>query len=1248
MGTACYDHNSCIIFRTKKRKKEEKEEKEEDPSQTIIKNDKISQTSEGKKKKNKKKKDLSSTEIKSSIYEESSQEEKPPIETENINNTNLINFMENNELRISFYENEDVNDDVYNKLKIYEKEKLKNEFEQKSKNYKEKKLKKRNLKLDLNPNIISEIINNEDSENIYKQKVINEIKSIKNNDSSFKIDYLTILVVGRKEVGKTTLINYILKLPHDENKNKKDDKDFVTYNNSKVPHLKLVEFKGIGLDDGRNPEQIGNDTLKYINNHIKNKNKKNYNDFVHCIWYCIGSTRFEKTEIEVLKKLKQAYKDNIMPIIVVYTQTIDQNVADKMFKHIQKQGVETIFVKVVAKDIELMDNSTVHSFGEKELLNKTLEKCTQSLKGEMISLMTQNISNEIKVNMLKINKNDEEKINKDIINNFIEDYKNVLRDDEFINYIINILVKNLQSFYKSDIIKISNASYNIIYNSDIINNIKQFISYYKNETKEIIKPVIESCAVDFIDKQAFFEKEKKNNIKIKNKKRLKGFKKINEIYLKKYFYYISQKYIINYIIHNYCKPYFGEFRKKFDIFIKNNLENPDEEIKYHLEDCFLTKLKKFAEEKNIPISINHPIKYKKSQLDLPDKRQINGEEELYKNENNSNSFDLGCNYNDSDNEYENKNQSLRKTNIKIDEWYPLKEKNWKYLNKEVNLLNNFLQKIDIQDSYFCKIIKYDEAFQSLKEYIKNDLLDFFNSNKMEFMRNKIVDKYNQNLIEYDNNPITKILKGENLISIYKDKIKNQFDYIDNNNEELKIDYLTIIVIGKSGAGKSTLINSMIMEDLAEEGAGDIVTKIKSSYRNKIIPFLRFIDTRGIELNNEFGPSKILKDTYNYIQNQEKLVENDDNYNNYIQCLWYCLKDNNIEQKEIEVIKSLKKNLQSLPLIIVSPNSFDKQKVNKMKKEISDNLGDIPFIPVLGKDIKERIKSYGRDDLLNKTLEICQNAVKGNVFNKIKSKINEQLINTFNDINKDIKININKKILNKFIQEFNEVLNDDKLLEFIFELLEINYIEYMKNNNKEEKKHLSSENKNELYNSKKISNFIKDYIAYYKSITKEIVEPILEDKGLEYLDIQVKKEIKEFKHSINVEYKNDKKGFRKIIQTFLNNNFYYISQKYIIYRLITDVCEPYSEEIENEINKIVKDILNIDNDANKWFRNSYYKKFEYFKEYINTFRHNGKIYDNSFNNNNCNKEDIINDISSPTYKENNFQLNCPEAPYPKLD
>ena len=90
--------------------------------------------------------------------------------------------------------------------------------------------------------------------------------------------------------------------------------------------------------------------------------------------------------------------------------------------------------------------------------------------------------------------------------------------------------------------------------------------------------------------------KKSINIKIQNKRDLKGFKKTSKIFLKKNFYYISQKYLIDYIIREFCSNYFKEFRIQLDIFI-NDLLNLDNnlEIKDLLIDCFSYKLEDFVQ-----------------------------------------------------------------------------------------------------------------------------------------------------------------------------------------------------------------------------------------------------------------------------------------------------------------------------------------------------------------------------------------------------------------------------------------------------------------------------------------------------------------------------------------------------------------------------------------------------------------------------------------------------------------------------
>ena len=97
--------------------------------------------------------------------------------------------------------------------------------------------------INIDDNLISNIINYENTEAIYQKKIINEIKCIKNDDKKYAIDHLTILLIGRKGVGKTTLIKYILKLDDNEEiKPENVSEYFISYRSKKVPHLQLIEF----------------------------------------------------------------------------------------------------------------------------------------------------------------------------------------------------------------------------------------------------------------------------------------------------------------------------------------------------------------------------------------------------------------------------------------------------------------------------------------------------------------------------------------------------------------------------------------------------------------------------------------------------------------------------------------------------------------------------------------------------------------------------------------------------------------------------------------------------------------------------------------------------------------------------------------------------------------------------------------------------------------------------------------------
>ena len=154
------------------------------------------------------------------------------------------------------------NDYVCEGLKKQEKKELTEKFNKIYENYLDD-IQEGHLNLNLNRYLIQEIIEKEDSRNIYKNKIIDEIKNIRNDRNKNKIDHLTILLVGNKNVGKTTLIKYMLGLSDDEIENIKNGNEndyFVIYKSNRVSYLHLVEFKGIGYDQNNDPETIGKKT----------------------------------------------------------------------------------------------------------------------------------------------------------------------------------------------------------------------------------------------------------------------------------------------------------------------------------------------------------------------------------------------------------------------------------------------------------------------------------------------------------------------------------------------------------------------------------------------------------------------------------------------------------------------------------------------------------------------------------------------------------------------------------------------------------------------------------------------------------------------------------------------------------------------------------------------------------------------------------------------------------------------------
>ena len=394
--------------------------------------------------------------------------------------------------------------------------------------------------------------------------MINEIEKIRLNENKYKIAHFTILVVGKRNVGKNDLIKYMLNLTVKELKAIPKN-NFRLFQNPKKPYLRLIKYKGMGYGEQNSAEIITKQTIDYIN---QQKEKSNYNNFIHCIWYCIKGEVMEELEKNYYEQLQKAYSEINIPIILIYLNEYSKSKFKKMNEQIKKDkklGPNTDFISVMAKDIKVpIGENEIKIYkaeGEENLLNLTWDKCRTALQGDMPKIMMKAISNDVKETAKNKIKENKYEIMKLIKNNFVENFKIVLKGNELFDYILTLLGRNLKIFYDKEI---TNKSLNLIFKSKNIQNVRLFLETCKYRINDIIADEIIMKSIKFIEKQVELEKSFNKNIIIENKRNLENFKSTSEVFLKRNFYYISQKFIIyNFILH-YCGQYLDEFQKKIE------------------------------------------------------------------------------------------------------------------------------------------------------------------------------------------------------------------------------------------------------------------------------------------------------------------------------------------------------------------------------------------------------------------------------------------------------------------------------------------------------------------------------------------------------------------------------------------------------------------------------------------------------------------------------------------------------------
>ena len=374
-----------------------------------------------------------------------------------------------------------------------------------------------------------------ESENIgqlFLKNILEEIKKFKFNK---KINNYNIQIIGKTGVGKSTLVNTLLRTEVASTTfGRIGTHETQEFSCIKYPFIKFIDTRGTELSSSNNIDKVQENTLNYIE---KRLSEKDPNKTIHCLFYCINANRFEDIEADVLLKLRQKYKNGNLPIIIVYTQNYFEEDFEEMKKYINvklKKNNETEigekvtdinFVGVVAKK-----KSNIKPNGLDKLLyylklkakNAFLIAIINMIKKYCIDFMEiilnqtlNNILSNINVFLpTENNKFDESILFNTIKNVFLEFVpqneqnlselgENLLKNTakKLSLEIIEIHQKKLKEFakdYSEKIgLEIEKAQYNVInQNLGMKLNIKEY-SYFKNEGKNSLENSLKNTSIEY-------------------------------------------------------------------------------------------------------------------------------------------------------------------------------------------------------------------------------------------------------------------------------------------------------------------------------------------------------------------------------------------------------------------------------------------------------------------------------------------------------------------------------------------------------------------------------------------------------------------------------------------------------------------------------------------------------------------------------------------------------------------------------
>ena len=386
--------------------------------------------------------------------------------------------------------------------------------------------------------------------------------------------------------------------------------------------------------------------------------------------------------------------------------------------------------------------------------------------------------------------------------------------------------------------------------------------------------------------------------------------------------------------------------------------------------------------------------------------------------------------------------------------------------------------------------------------------------------------------------------------------------------------------------------------VAPQKSGEIGTQeITIDYRNKKrVPFLRLIDSRGIELTEGYSADKIGLFITNCIK--EELSKND--ANNFVHCIWHCVNtaSDRFQKKEPELVREFIKAVKNIeiPVIIVLTKADNIESTEKMKNYIKEQ-GFNDVVEVLAKRNRNRngiSEPFGLDNLLTLTFKKCREGFNGNM-NKVMMKNLKQYIKMKlfkkNENTRSLIIQVMKSdIVKKYLENQNFV-------GYIRDLYYYHICYFLDKND------LSSKSSS-LIKYSEFNRHKNNFFEFCKENENKLISNILPHFANKFLDIQATKE-KVKRQSVQIINNRNYEDFIKTSSIFLLDNFNYFATKYYIYFIISYICGKLSANFELELNKIVESLL-LNNEILRSIEDCFNKK-------LSDFEQNAKRYPPFINN-----------------------------------